>query len=428
MRIHINPILLATLTLLLQSGIALADDHDHDHDGEEEEEHHDEEMEDSSHGHKPWGSALGAAMLVNVAALVGVITLIPSVVKAGRLVRFGRYVNIGVPAFAVGALVSTSVFLIFPESVEMLEVLYADVSDDDGKMQKVALHFGSSFLAGFLLPTVLGAMFHKESVDGNEFSLPSPNSEVSITADRAKVENDTVSITAGVATVDHCDVCCETPSCEHEVYNDDNRKDTSPVDEECAIVDTPCKDCNSTSPVKKTRFFDLWKTTPFDDVATVVNKRLCATILIGDAFHNISDGIFIGTAFQLCSGTTAWAVVLATLYHEMAQELADFFVLTRMGGLSTLMALLLNFCSGISVIIGAAVILLINISDGVVASILTIAGGVYIHIAMESMNQVEKHCAVASDRIFSLLAILSGVAPIMYITSLHGHCEGSHDH
>ena len=46
-------------------------------------------------------------------------------------------------------------------------------------------------------------------------------------------------------------------------------------------------------------------------------------------FHNFTDGIFFGNAWLFCERHVAYAVVAATLYHEFAQEFADFCLLTH---------------------------------------------------------------------------------------------------
>merc|ERR1711991_1085131 len=91
--------------------------------------------------------------------------------------------------------------------------------------------------------------------------------------------------------------------------------------------------------------------------------RICTGVLIGDAMHNLVDGLIIGTAFSGCSNATAWSIVAATIGHEIAQEIGDFIVLTNAGGLSTIKALLLNFLSGISVLVGAVIILSSDVSQ-----------------------------------------------------------------
>ena len=101
---------------------ASEDEHDHEHDSHDEEhdshEDHDSHEEHDSHedhdshddesSSTPWGEAIGASIVVNIAALVGVITLIPLFVKAQERKDISKYFNIGIPAFAVGALLSVS--------------------------------------------------------------------------------------------------------------------------------------------------------------------------------------------------------------------------------------------------------------------------------------------------------------------------------
>ena len=107
-----------------------------------------------------------------------------------------------------------------------------------------------------------------------------------------------------------------------------------------------------------------------------INYRLATSILLGDAFHNFADGIFLGTAFLVCSDAVGYAIVAATIYHEMAQELADYFLLTTHVSLSPWVALGLNFCSGLSVVFGVIIILALDVSQMVTGCILSISAGV----------------------------------------------------
>lgn len=89
---------------------ASEDEHDHEHDSHDEEHdsHEDHDSHDDESSSTPWGEAIGASIVVNIAALVGVITLIPLFVKAQERKDISKYFNIGIPAFAVGALLSVS--------------------------------------------------------------------------------------------------------------------------------------------------------------------------------------------------------------------------------------------------------------------------------------------------------------------------------
>ena len=56
--------------------------------------------------------------------------------------------------------------------------------------------------------------------------------------------------------------------------------------------------------------------------------RLLGAVLIGDFFHNLCDGFFIGAAFQVCGNAFGWSIATGTILHELPQEIADFVVLT----------------------------------------------------------------------------------------------------
>ena len=98
--------------------------------------------------------------------------------------------------------------------------------------------------------------------------------------------------------------------------------------------------------------------------------------------HNFTDGVLVGTAFSLCGRQLAIAIALATVYHELAQEVADFFLLTKHCNIRPGMALLLNFVGGLSVLLGALLILTVDISSNATGCILAIGGGVYIYVAV----------------------------------------------
>jgi zinc and cadmium transporter len=74
-------------------------------------------------------------------------------------------------------------------------------------------------------------------------------------------------------------------------------------------------------------------------------------ILLGDALHNFLGGLAVASAFiaNPTIGITAW---LAAAAHEVPQELGDFGVLVH-GGWPTRRALLWNFGSGLTFLIGA---------------------------------------------------------------------------
>ena len=75
--------------------------------------------------------------------------------------------------------------------------------------------------------------------------------------------------------------------------------------------------------------------------------------LIGDGIHNFIDGVIIVAAFAI-SPETGIATVIAVAAHELPQELGDFGILIH-GGFSRTRALMWNFASSVTAVIGAIV-------------------------------------------------------------------------
>jgi len=75
--------------------------------------------------------------------------------------------------------------------------------------------------------------------------------------------------------------------------------------------------------------------------------------LIGDGFHNFGDGLIIGVSFftDIRIGIVS---TLAIIMHEVPQELGDFGILIY-GGFSKLKALLFNYISATTAILGTVI-------------------------------------------------------------------------
>lgn len=80
-------------------------------------------------------------------------------------------------------------------------------------------------------------------------------------------------------------------------------------------------------------------------------KPSALLVLFGDGFHNIIDGVAIAAAF-IASPILGVTTTLAICAHEIPQEIGDFSVLVE-GGFSKAKALLYNFVSGLTALIGA---------------------------------------------------------------------------
>ena len=422
------------------------DDHHDDHEDEGHGDHHDDHEDEGhdDHGHaahaeefntsssttsneskangEPWGAVIGATLLVNVATFSGVLLLVLPAMYRGILKYRnvpigsspaangnGRFFDIVIPGFAVGALLATAVFLVLPESVSYLsggghddhaghaDELGAFEDDHAGHGHRhlqeedshagegsAAAKFGCSVLGGFLLPYIFAILFHHEDPTQEEIAKQSREGSVAVVNEEeecASCVDNTNDVESGVAVAKAVSI---TETGRSDAFQDDTLNTSS----------TPA-----------------------------VNKQLCASILLGDSFHNFADGFFIAAAFRSCSVAVAISIMLVTLFHEIAQELADFIVLTKFAKLPVWQALAFNFLSGLTVCLGGIVFLAANPTDTATGVILAMAGGVYINIAAcETAPRIEAAMKGRGDRVLVLFSIILGTIPLGLILLDHRHC------
>jgi len=324
-----------------------------------------------------------------------------------------------------------------------------DIHQDESFIWK----FGVSVLGGFLFPLFLAALFpspragdHQEcckneleskqgfdadeeiSVYDHDVAL---SSDVTGDGDKAVSDNDkpVPETTASSGADENTSVAktmeegCDAGECEHhnhDPHKDEGLKTISEMDDTKPVV-TPSK----TAITLKSAWYAEYIS---EEALEGVNVSLVMSIFIGDFFHNFTDGIFIGTAFLLCSRDLGYTLVATTIYHELAQELADFMLLTHHCGLRIRTAILLNALCGISVFLGAIVILAADLGDEGMAVILALSTGFYLYIcSVECIPRIQKAQRNFRDFGFFFLFFVLGAIPIGLVLLNHGHCEAGHD-
>ena len=132
--------------------------------------------------------------------------------------------------------------------------------------------------------------------------------------------------------------------------------------------------------------------------------------LIGDGVHNLIDGMIIGASFSI-SVTLGMATTLAVIMHEIPQEIGDFGVLIH-GGLSIKKALLFNFFSALSAIVGAVISLLIGSNfEGYSLILMPITAGGFLYIAgSDLIPELHQGCNIKiSSAVGQFIAMVLGI-------------------
>jgi zinc and cadmium transporter len=139
--------------------------------------------------------------------------------------------------------------------------------------------------------------------------------------------------------------------------------------------------------------------------------------LVGDGVHNLIDGMIIAASYVI-SIPVGIATTLAVLLHEIPQEIGDFGVLVH-GGFSRKRALLMNFLTALTAIIGAVVVLLLNGTGNLAPFLLPFAAGGFIYIAGSDLIP-ELNKRVCGERALPQLVFLVLGILIMYGLTLWG--------
>ena len=109
-------------------------------------------------------------------------------------------------------------------------------------------------------------------------------------------------------------------------------------------------------------------------------KTFATMNLVGDAAHNLIDGMVIAAAYVV-SIPTGLVTTFAVALHEIPQEIGDFGVLVY-GGYEPRRALLYNFISSLFAVAGAIIALTLGaFVDDFAAYLLPITAGSFIYVA-----------------------------------------------
>ncbi|MCC7570759.1 ZIP family metal transporter [Candidatus Micrarchaeota archaeon] len=139
--------------------------------------------------------------------------------------------------------------------------------------------------------------------------------------------------------------------------------------------------------------------------------------LVGDGLHNFIDGIVIGVTY-LVSIPLGISTTLAVVFHEIPQEIGDFGVLLH-GGFDKKKALLLNFLTALTAIVGTVVGLIVgNMFEELTIFIIPFTAGGFIYIAgSDLIPELQKTCHVTKSTV-QLIGILLGFGMMLLLLFL----------
>jgi len=150
--------------------------------------------------------------------------------------------------------------------------------------------------------------------------------------------------------------------------------------------------------------------------------------LVADGFHNFIDGILIASGW-LISPEIGISTTIAVLLHEIPQEIGDFGILIH-SGFSKKKALLFNFYSALTSVLGCALTLMAGAKlQELSIYVLPLAAGIFIYLAGSDLIPELNKDHSKKNAIIQLSAIVAGLVLILFISisNAHSHAtEASH--
>lgn len=166
----------------------------------------------------------------------------------------------------------------------------------------------------------------------------------------------------------------------------------------------------------------------FDD-ENCDRKTAASLLLIGDAVHNLADGVILGTAF-LVDPAIGVAAAVGIALHEIPQEVVEFGVLIR-AGYSRKEAIARNLLSASTVVIGTVGTILFASAFGEYLWIITglAAGNLLFVAASELLPKIHGNLKHYDSIWHATLAILIGfMLMVTVIDWAHERAPHGHEH
>lgn len=174
-------------------------------------------------------------------------------------------------------------------------------------------------------------------------------------------------------------------------------------------------------------FLDTYHHHHFDSHDECV-KNGARKLLIGDAIHNLADGIVIASAFMI-DPSIGILTTIGIALHEVPQEIAEFGVLLQ-SGYSKKRALFYNFLSSLTVVIGTLLTYFFATSfEGYLFIFTGVAAGNLLYIATADLIPELRHSHrdhFGKTFLATLLGVLI-IATLITYTHENMHEETSED-
>lgn len=133
--------------------------------------------------------------------------------------------------------------------------------------------------------------------------------------------------------------------------------------------------------------------------------RKAKKLIVGDAIHNIADGIVLVVAFSV-SPALGLGVLLSVVIHEALQEVSEFFVL-RQAGYSVRQALMINFAVSSTILVGVGLGYFALASHELEVLLLALSAGFFFNVVLHDL--LPRRSEHGTNWVAQIAVVLAGV-------------------
>ena len=160
-----------------------------------------------------------------------------------------------------------------------------------------------------------------------------------------------------------------------------------------------------------------------------VHGRAARKLIVGDAIHNVADGVVLVVAFVV-SPAIGLAALVSIVIHEALQEISEFFVLRR-AGYSVKKALAINFAVSSTILVGVVLGHFALVSHDLEVALLALAAGFFLQVVFHDL--LPKHDEHEDMETFFTHAFLVFVGALLMglvanaVSDGHEHSDADHE-
>ena len=143
-------------------------------------------------------------------------------------------------------------------------------------------------------------------------------------------------------------------------------------------------------------------------------------MILSDAIHNIGDGILLVPAF-IASPLFGFSATLGIFLHEVVQGISEFFVM-REAGFSAKKALVINFLTSSTILIGVTLSLYLANTEKLIGPLVALSAGGFLYVIVRDLiphttKNIRRHGNIKRH----ILALACGLVLMIGFNTIFSH-------